>query len=163
MPPSSIPLPPEASAAFARGDVVGAVKHVRQATGLGLKEAHDLVKAHAMARLPDAASSGGTGQAGGFVFPPAAAAAVARGEFMTAIALVREANPRLDLKTAKDAVDHVRRGAAPVEGALKPGVRPNQPPRVPTVVAGDRGSRGWLTIMLVVVFAMLLLWLLDGT
>jgi hypothetical protein len=160
MSPSSSHLPPEAAAALARGDVVGAVKHVRQATGLGLKEAHDLVQAHAKAQA--AGTGPGPTQAGGFAFPPAAAAAVARGEFVNAIALLRQANPHLDLKTAKEAVDHVRRGAAPVEGALKPGVRPNQPPRVPTVVAGDRGSRGWLTVMLVVVFAMLLLWLLDG-
>ena len=159
MSPSSSHLPPEAAAAIARGDVVGAVRHVRQATGLGLKEAHDLVQAHAKTQ-PGAGA--GQAQAGGLVFPPAAAAAVARGEFVNAIALLRQANPHLDLKTAKEAVDHVRRGAAPVEGALKPGVRPNQPPRVPTVVAGDRGSRGWLTVMLVVVFAMLLLWLLDG-
>ena len=118
MSPNAIQLPPQAAAAFSRGDVVGAVKHVRQATGLGLKEAHDLVKAHAMAQLPDAASSSGAGQAGGFVFPPAAAGAVARGEFMAAIALVREANPRLDLKTAKESIDQVRRGAAPVAGAM---------------------------------------------
>lgn len=158
MPPNSVPLPPEAAAAFSRGDVIGAIKHVRQATGLGLKEAHDLVQAHAMAQQPDPEA----GQAGGFVIPPAAAAAVTRGEFMTAIALVRKANPRLDLKTAKQAIDQVRRGAAPVEGGLKPGVRPMQPARVPTVVAGDTGSRGWLTIMLIVVFGALLYWLFDG-
>ena len=158
MSPNTIQLPPQAAAAFARGDVIGAVKHVRQATGLGLKEAHDLVQAHAKAQPPEVDGR----QAGAFVFPPAASAAIARGEFMAAIALVREANPRLDLKTAKEAIDQVRRGAAPVEGALKPGVRPNQPPRVPTVVAGDRGSRGWLTIMLIVVFGAVLYWLFDG-
>lgn len=158
MSPNGIQLPPEAAAAFARGDVVGAVKQVRQATGLGLKDAHDLVQAHAKAQ----ATGPGPAQADGFVFPPAAAAAGARGEFVNAIALLRQANPHLDLKTAKEAVDHVGRGAAPVEGALKPGALPNQPRRVPTVVAGDTGSRGWLTIMLVVVFAALLLWLLDG-
>ncbi|MGN7726164.1 hypothetical protein ACTJIL_10155 [Luteimonas sp. 22616] len=161
MPPNSIQFPPEAAAALARGNVIEAVQIVRASTGLPLKEARDLVRAYANGQQAGRRGAGASAQAP-FVFPPAAAAAVARGEFVTAIALLREANPRLDLKTAKEAVDQIRHGAAPVDGAAKTGVRPNPSPRVPTVVAGDRGSRGWLTLMLVVVFAIFLLWLLDG-
>jgi ribosomal protein L7/L12 len=161
MPPNSIQFPPEAAAALARGNVVEAVRIVRASAGLPLKEANDLVRAYANGQQAGRRGADPSAQAP-FVFPPAAAAAVARGEFVTAIALLREANPRLDLKTAKEAIDQVRHGAAPVEGALKTGVRPNHPARVPTVVAGDRGSRGWLTLMLVGVFAVFVLWLLGG-
>ncbi|MFC3716747.1 hypothetical protein ACFONC_11355 [Luteimonas soli] len=152
-------LPPDAVAALARGEMAAAVKAVREATGMSLKDAHDLVRAHA--NRPGGARVDASGRVE-FEFPPAAAAAVARGEFVNAIALLREANPQLNLKTAKDAVDHVRRGALPtadqpVEKALS-----RYPPRVPTVVAGDRGSRGWLTVMLVVVLGVFLLWLLGG-
>src|SRR5690606_9059025 len=155
---NSFQLPPDAVTALARGELVAAVKAVRDATGMSLKDAHDLVRAHA--NRPGGARVDASGRVE-FEFPPAAAAAVARGELVEAIALLREANPQLSLKTAKDAVDHVRRGALPtadqpVEKALS-----EYPPRVPTVVAGDRGSRGWLTIMLVVVFGVFLLWLLG--
>lgn len=156
---NSFQLPPAATAAMARGEVAAAVKAVREATGMSLKDAHDLVRAHA--NRPGGASVDASGRVE-FEFPPAAAAAVARGEFVNAIALLREANPQLNLKAAKDVVDHVRRGALPtadqpVEKALS-----QYPPRIPTVVAGDRGSRGWLMGMLVVVFAVFVLWLLGG-
>lgn len=39
MPPSDIRLPPEAAAALARGELILAIKIMREATGLGLKEA----------------------------------------------------------------------------------------------------------------------------
>jgi ribosomal protein L7/L12 len=160
VPSTSFQLPPEAAAALARGEVVAAVKAVRQATGMSLKDANDLVRAHA--NRPGGARVDGATSKVEFEFPPAAAAAVARGEFVNAIALLREANPQLNLKTARDAVEHVRRGALPtadqpVENALS-----DYPARVPTVVAGDRGSRGWLTVMLVVVFAVFLLWILGA-
>jgi len=161
MPSNSIQFPPEAAAALARGNVVEAVRIVRASASLSLKDAHDLVRAYANGQQVGRRGAGIAAQAH-FVFPPAAAAAVAHGDFVTAIALLREANPQLDLKSAKEAVDHARKRAAPVEGALKTSVRPSQPPRIPTVVAGDRGSRGWLTLMLVAVFAIVVLWLLDG-
>jgi len=159
MSPNPIQLPPEAAAALARGDLIGAVKVVREATGLSLQDAHDLVRARAHA-LRGASGDAQPGQAG-FEFPPAAAAAVARGEFAHAIALLREANPQLDLRTAKDAIDHVRRGALPQDGKAHKNAFSGYPPRVPTVVAGDRGSRVWLKAMLAVVFAVFVLWLLE--
>ncbi len=158
---NSLQLPPEASAALARGDLVAAVKIVREATGLSLKDAHGLVRARAHSIRADTPVSGSPGQAD-FEFPPAAAAAVARGEFVNAIALLREANPQLNLKTARDAVEHVRRGALPTADQTPGTAFSGYPQRVPTVVAGDRGSRTWLTLMLVAVFVVFVLWLLGA-
>jgi len=157
---NSFQLPPEAVAALARGQTVAAVKAVREATGMSLKDANNLVRAHANrpggARVDDA-----TGKVE-FEFPPAAAAAVARGEFVEAIALLRGANPQLNLKAARDAVEHVRRGALPTADQPVKNALSDYPPRVPTVVAGDRSSRGWLTVMLVVVFAVCVLWIIGA-
>jgi hypothetical protein len=50
-------IPPEAAAAAARGELIEAIKLTRQATGLGLKEAKDLVDRH----QAGAARSGDTG------------------------------------------------------------------------------------------------------
>jgi hypothetical protein len=44
--PELPPLPPEAAQALARGRKIEAIKLVRQHTGLGLKDAKDLVEAH---------------------------------------------------------------------------------------------------------------------
>src|SRR3546814_10664595 len=97
-----------------------------------------------------------------FEFPPAAAAAVARGELVEAIALLRAANPQLSLKNARDAVEHVRRGALPTADQPVEKVLSEYPQRVPTVVAGDSRSRGWLTVVLALVFAGFVRWLLGG-
>ena len=40
------PLPPQAAQAMAHGNKIEAIKLVREHTGLGLKEAKDLVEAH---------------------------------------------------------------------------------------------------------------------
>jgi ribosomal protein L7/L12 len=151
---SRIPLPPEAAAALARGEVVLAVKLVREATGLGLKEAHDAVRMHATG-LPAAASAQSPG---GFVFPDAATAAIARGDFIQAIAQLREANPWLDLKSAKDAVDSVRRGDAKTAHR---GAMPARP-RVPTVVHGDSGRNGWLLLVVAAAVAAFAWWWTGG-
>jgi|SRR5690606_14906564 len=152
-------LPPEAAAALARGQIVAAVKAVREATGMSLKDANDLVRAHA--NRPGGASVDASGKVA-FEFPPAAAAAVARGEFVEAIALLRAANPQLNLKSARDAVEHVRRGALPTADQPVKNALSDYPARVPTVVAGDRGSRGWLAVMLAVVLVAFVLWILGA-
>ena len=156
---NSFQLPPEAVAALARGETVAAVKAVREATGMSLRDAHDLVRAHA--NRPGGASVDASGKVA-FEFPPAAAAAVARGEFVEAIALLRAANPQLNLKSARDAVEHVRRGALPAAEQVRRNALSDYPQRVPTVVAGDRGSRTWLLLMLIAVFVVALLWLLGA-
>lgn len=160
MPPTPVPLPPEAAAALARGQPVLAIRLLREATGMGLKDARDAVQSHVMRSSPGTpASSSST--SGGFVFPEAAAAAVARGDFIAAIAMLREANPRLDLKAAKDAVGHFRQGAPSPSKALQSKARPHYPARVPTVMAGDRGSHGWILGVVAVAIAALVWWLLG--
>ncbi|HVI58725.1 MAG TPA: hypothetical protein VM619_07595 [Luteimonas sp.] len=158
--PNHAPLTPEAAAALARGDVMLAVKLVREATGLGLKEAHDAVRAHAMGRAAgtmQAAAAPAKPAPGGFVFPEAAAAAVARGDFIGAIAQLREANPSLDLKSAKDAVDGLRRHRSSAANAVAHHAMPTRP-RVPTVVHGDSGRHGWLLLVVVAVVAAFAWW-----
>ena len=153
---NSFQLPPEAVAALARGETVAAVKAVRDATGMSLKDARDLVLAHA--NRPGGASVDASGKVA-FEFPPAAAAAVARGEFVEAIALLRGANPQLSLKSAREAVEHVRRGALPAAEQVRRNALSDYPQRVPTVVAGDRGSRTWLVLMLMAVCVVFVMWL----
>jgi ribosomal protein L7/L12 len=159
MSPNASPLPPEAAAALARGELVQAIKLLRASTGMGLKDAKDAVEAHAARResgaLPSPAASDNSGK---FVFPEAAGAAVARGDFITAIAMLRSANPRLDLKTAKDAVDRYRQSASPARNASQPKVQAQYSARVPTVMAGDRGSHAWLLAVIVIALAALAYW-----
>lgn len=153
-------LPPAAVAALARGEVVVAVKAVREATGLSLKDANDLVRAHA--NRPGGASVDDASGKVAFEFPPAAAAAVARGEMVEAIALLRGANPQLNLKSARDAVEHVRKGALPTADQAPDNVFSDYPQRVPTVMAGDRGSHAWLVLVLVAALVVGVLWAVGG-
>jgi len=161
MSPNASPLPPEAAAALARGELIQAIKLLRASTGLGLKDAKDVVEAHAARRTPGPSPSP-PGASNRFVFPEAAAAAVARGDFITAIAQLRSANPQLDLKTAKEAVDHFRRGMPASRNASQPKVQAQYSARVPTVMAGDRGSHVWLLGVIVVALVALAWWLFSG-
>lgn len=171
MPPNAIELPPEAAAALARGQPIRAIKLVRQATGLSLKDAKDAVEAVAVRQRRRARAPGRitgvdqpTRASAGFVFPPEAAAAVAQGKFIEAIAMMRGANPQLDLKTAQAAVDDYLH---PQEAS--PPTLPNrriqaQSTRVQTVMAGDSGSSVWLLVLvLVALVAILVWWLIGGT
>jgi ribosomal protein L7/L12 len=144
MPPSEIRLPPGAAAALARGELIQAIKIVRETAGLGLKEAKDAVEAYAA--HPDAGKRstpalGMKAEAARLVFPQQAVDALSRGALIDAIKHMRQANPQLGLKEAKDAVDAIakkRPHAAPVRQAVR---------RVPTVVEGDRGHGGWLWLV----------------
>jgi hypothetical protein len=156
--PPNIPLPPEAAAAVARGQTIAAIKILRAATGMSLKDAKDAVEAHAM-RIP--APPPGAGATTGFVFPEVAAAAIARGEFLEAIALLRKANSRLDLATAKEAVDTFRRGQAQAD-PTKHHMPPRHAARVPTVVAGDSGRHGPVLLAVAVALAAVVLWFVGG-
>ncbi|HJR74663.1 MAG TPA: ribosomal protein L7/L12 [Luteimonas sp.] len=149
-----IRIPPEAIAALRQGRTIEAIKHLRDATGLDLKRAKAVIDAHA-ARI-DRGQAQQTAErmsaSSGVAFPQDAAEALARGDLIDAIKRLREANPQFDLKTAKDLVEKHRHGAhasAPMASAQK---------RVPTVVEGDRGSRGWL--WLVALAAIFALWYL---
>lgn len=170
MPPNAIELPPEAAHALARGQPVRAIKLLRQATGLSLKDAKDVVDvaareqrgARALGRMTGVDQPGGA--SAGFVLPPDAAAAVAQGRFIEAIALLRGANPQLDLKSAQAAIDdylHPPSESASPPARSKRHVR-TPSARVPTVVAGDSGSALWLLALVLLVLAAVLAWWLGG-
>lgn len=159
--PSNIRLPAAALEALQQGRTIDAVRLLRQASGLGLKDAHDLVEQHrrqatvtldSLADVEDHAPP----PDGAFIFPPEAANAIARGDIMQAIGHVRRANPGLDLKTAKAAIDDLR-GARPGTKAAMPKAQ-----RIPTVVEGDRGGHGWLLVFVFLALALGVYWLFSG-
>lgn len=158
--PSNVRLPAAALEALQQGRTIDAVRILRQASGLGLKDAHDLVERHrrqAAATLDSMADGEEDAPpSGAFVFPPEAANAIARGDIMQAIGHVRRANPGLDLKTARAAIDDLR-GARPGTKAAMPKAQ-----RIPTVVEGDRGDHGWLLVFVFLALALGVYWLFSG-
>lgn len=156
--PNTIRLPAAAVEALRQGRTLEAVKIVRETLGLSLKDAHESVQRHrqqaavsaqgALADVEDDAPP----PAGGFVFPPEAANAIARGNLIEAIAQVRRANPGLDLRSAKAAVDDLR-GARPGVKAAMPKAQ-----RIPTVVEGDSGGHRWLLVIVVIVVVLGAMW-----
>jgi ribosomal protein L7/L12 len=101
-PPSSVAaasfngLPAEALAALSQGQLIEAIKIVREASGLGLKEAKDLVEQYRDGQMPardDAMRAKLEAIAGkhGFKLPEAALAAMERGDLKGAMNLVRQA------------------------------------------------------------------------
>jgi ribosomal protein L7/L12 len=104
----------------ARGEIVQAIKMVREMTGLGLKEAKDYVDAlpnvppiTEVARRMALAASGGAGVSGaagsGASVRTDALALLARGDKLEAIKLVRE-RTGMGLKEAKDYVEDLAAG-----------------------------------------------------
>jgi hypothetical protein len=160
--PPDIRLPAAAVEALRQGRTIDAVRILRQATGLGLKDAHDHVeqyrRQHAYAGAASMADVDEDAPApeGSFVFPPEAANAIARRDFREAIAHVRRANPGLDLRTAKAAIDDLR-GARPGVKAAMPKAQ-----RIPTVVEGDRGGQGGLLVFVFLALALGAWWLFSG-
>lgn len=125
MPMPDRPLPPQVQAAVSAGRLVEAIKLLREATGLGLKEAKDLIDAHAQGRALEApASQAATG------LPPQVMQALLAGHKIEAIRLLRE-QTGLGLKEAKEAVE-----AAQPPGQLAPGEVPKGPRFTWVAVAG---------------------------
>lgn len=138
-----IALPPDAIQALRQGQTIAAIKIVREAAGLDLKAAKELVDAYLESHDAAAPAAGGPGVA----LPPAVAQALARGDLIDAIKQLRQAHPNFDLKTAKDLVErhrHATKASAPAPRAEK---------RVPTVVEGDRGfgGGGWIAAALIAI------------
>jgi len=108
------PLPPDVAAALERGETIEAIKLLRASTGLGLKEAKDVVDGHRAGTArprPSVASM--------ISLPFAVAAALKAGNKLEAIRLMREQGG-LGLKEAKDAVETFDRqdsAAGPADGA----------------------------------------------
>ncbi|NJN40189.1 MAG: hypothetical protein HC807_04105 [Gammaproteobacteria bacterium] len=95
-------LPEAAIAALGAGNKIDAIKLVREATGLGLKEAKEAVERYVPGDRPyRAPDRGGMGRE---AFPLAAVAALQNGKFIDAVKIVRQAQGG-GLKDAKDAVD----------------------------------------------------------
>ncbi len=92
------PLPPEIQQLLRNGQTLEAIKRLRELTGLGLKEAKDAVDG---GRLPTAAPRpAAQGPVGDAVHQ-----ALQRGQLIEAIRLLREQQPGLGLKEAKDRVE----------------------------------------------------------
>jgi ribosomal protein L7/L12 len=99
MPSAASELPADVQAALQRGDDLDAIMLLRDATGLGLKEAKDVIAEHVrgnptlLVPLP-----------AGSPLTPEVAAALQRGNMIEAVKLLRK-QTGLGLKEAKDAVE----------------------------------------------------------
>jgi ribosomal protein L7/L12 len=133
------PLPEAARAALANGRMIEAIRVVREVEGVGLKEAKARVDAHQAGGSPAAAPSTDASAHGGDALPVAAQAALARGEIIEAIKIVRQTEG-IGLKAAKTRVDaHRARGhGLPVGHAGAP---------------ERRGSGLWIVVLLAVLLA----------
>jgi len=95
-------FPPAALAALSAGDKIEAIKLVRAATGLGLKEAKDAVERFESGETPFLSPRARPLDRG--AFPLAAASALQNGKLIDAIRIVREARG-IGLKDAKEEVE----------------------------------------------------------
>jgi len=111
------PLPADVLAALARGQTIEAIKLLRAATGLGLKEAKDAIDLHLDGRPPRPSV------ASMLSLPFAVSSAVKQGRKIEAIRLLREQGG-LGLKEAKDAVEAVEREQATGTDDRSPGEVP---------------------------------------
>ncbi len=127
MSPSSPPLPAAVLAALQAGNKVEAIKLLREATGLGLKEAKDAIEGHGSAQPSHADAAAAPGP-----LPAPVLAALQRGNKVEAIKLLRELSG-LGLKEAKDLVD-----AAPQQ------FQPDLAARAPGEVQESRSLGAWL-------------------
>lgn len=108
-------IPPEVKAAMDRGNKIEAIKLLRAATGLGLKEAKDAVE-HLEA-------SGSLAMAQQIATAPGSeriASALEQGNKLEAVRLYREQN-RVGLKEAKEAIDAMLGGQQSATSGLSPG------------------------------------------
>jgi ribosomal protein L7/L12 len=131
---------------LAVGNKIEAIKHYREATGVGLAEAKDAVERIEAGKAPLASPADAT-------LPDAEAsrikAMIARGETMAAIKLYRKA-AGVDLKAAKEAVD-----ALAAQLRRTGGVRTVERQR-------GIGARGIAILLLLIVAAAALVWLLRS-
>ena len=139
-------LPAEALAALSRGQLIEAIKIVRAATGLGLKEAKDMVERHNAGPAPvrDAAMRAkfeAIAGKHGVKLPEEAFAAMERGDLRHAMNLVRQAKETglKQLPTGAHAAGGTARGAS--------------------TVSRESNSYGWLwALALLVVVAAVYFW-----
>lgn len=113
--PTHTTLPTPVLDALGRGETIEAIKLLRTATGVGLKEAKDVIDAHAAGRpMPSFDPTMPAGALSANVIE-----ALRRGNKIEAVRLVRE-QTGMGLKESKDAVDEYQRThAAPTD--ISPG------------------------------------------
>jgi ribosomal protein L7/L12 len=116
------PLPADVLAALEQGDTIEAIKRLRAATGLGLKEAKDIVDRHLSSGQPTRRSV-----ASMLSLPFAVSEAMKQGNKIEAIRLMRQQGG-LGLKEAKEAVEAFERANATDAGGRAPGEVPR--PRI---------------------------------
>lgn len=137
-------LPPEVLAALDEGHTIEAIKRLRTATGLGLKESKDLIDAHQRGEEISIA----TRDALPAHVPDAVRQALAEGNKIEAIRLLRD-HEGLSLKDAKDRVDAMEQSMAePASigmGAMAPGLSPGQ--------QRGGGAGNWIVVAVVVAIA----------
>lgn len=149
MPHTGPTLPPDVLAAIDNGQLIEAIKRLRAATGLGLKEAKDLIDAHQRGKAVGFGNDSATAAMGSpFHVPDAVRQALAEGNKIEAIRLLRD-HEGLGLKEAKDRADAIEQSmgepASIGMGATAPGLSPGQQP------SGGAGS--WIVVAVVVVIA----------
>jgi ribosomal protein L7/L12 len=132
MPIPADPLPAKVLDALQRGNAIEAIKLLRESTGLGLKEAKDVIDEHLRGK-PSMAPAASAGR-----IPSSVAEALQRGNKIEAIRLMRE-HTGLGLKEAKDAVDRLQQETEAKLGKLSPGEVPSS------------GSSLWQLVALAVV------------
>lgn len=158
MPHTSPTLPPDVLAAIDDGQLIEAIKRLRAARGLGLKEAKDLIDAHQRGEAVSVAARAAQPLDGSFHVPDAVRQALAEGNKIEAIRLLRD-HEGLGLKEAKDRVDAIEQSMAePVSigmGATAPGLSPGQQP--------SGGVGNWIVVAVVLVATVVAyLWMRGG-
>ena len=116
------PLPADVLAALARGRSVEAIKLLRSATGIGLKEAKLAIDQHLRGH-PLAAPARAATTSASVALPAPVAEALQRGNKLEAIQLLHR-HTGLALKDAANAIAAVTQGSAVRSGALSPGEVP---------------------------------------
>jgi len=149
----TVHIPPAVHAALQRGEVIEAIRLLRDGTGLGLSDAKDAVQAlqrlgggitsMEIERGGQRADAAGGRHAHELRLPPEIAAALSQGNVIEAIKRLRALQP-MSLRDAKALVDRHRKSV---------------PQRVPTVAPGDSdGGLWWLGLLALAAIAAWVWW-----
>ena len=151
------PFPSQVAAALARGDTIQAIRLIRESGGQGLREALAAVEAYSARQQGGRASVAPDAQ-------DAIRTALQQGGAIEAIKRMREANPGMDLRSAKHAVDALRRHASMASAGTATQARAVQAKaeRTPTVVEGDHGGHGVVFLAIAVAIGALAWWWLGN-
>lgn len=153
-------LPPDVLAALDNDQLIEAIKRLRAATGLGLKEAKDLIDAHQRGEAVSITAGTAAPTGSSFHVPDAVRQALAEDNKIEAIRLLRD-HEGLSLKDAKDRADAIEQSMAePASigigaGTTAPGLSPGQQP--------GGGAGNWIVVAVVLVITVVAyLWMRGG-